>query len=234
MWEFIDKIVYINLDHREDRRQIMQKLFDEGQIPPEKIHRFSAIKHKFGIVGCSMSHISVLKLAKEQKWKNVLIMEDDLTWKDFEENYKQLETLPEFDVCMIGGQYLEKSNLKVTGAFYTNAYIVSSHYYDTLLDNFETGLSLKLDKKMFSFGSLEKKNKLYENMVNEDYWNCLDVYWIKLQLRDNWIGISMIEQVPTYSDLYNKDVDHANTTIHTHVINSIFMDRAKAYFKIEK
>ena len=27
MWEFVDKVVYINLDHREDRRQVMQKFF---------------------------------------------------------------------------------------------------------------------------------------------------------------------------------------------------------------
>lgn len=50
MWEFVDKIVYINLDHREDRRTIMNTFFDKGNIPEEKIHRFSAVKDLNGII----------------------------------------------------------------------------------------------------------------------------------------------------------------------------------------
>ena len=227
MWSFIDKLVYINLDHREDRRQIMQKLFEEGKIPSEKIERFSAIKHDVGIVGCAMGHISILKRAKQQRWKNVLILEDDLCWTNFEENYKKLEDLvsKSFDVCMLGGLYLDFEDPKIKVAVCTNAYIVSSHYYHTLLDNFETGLRMKLDKKVSAFPirSLSEKRKQYNNIVDKDNRYNVDVYWIKLQLKDNWIGIiePMIEQVECYSDIYNKVLDRRNLDKEIYIRNIV-------------
>ena len=78
MWEFIDKIIYINLDHRDDRRKIMSKFFQNTKIPLEKVVRFSGIKKKYGPRGCLESHTSILELAKENGWKNILILEDDL------------------------------------------------------------------------------------------------------------------------------------------------------------
>ena len=211
MWEFIDKVVYINLDHREDRRQVMQKFFDDGQIPFEKIERFSAIKHDVGIIGCAMGHISILKKAKEQKWKSVLILEDDLQWVNFEENYKKLENLKSYDVCMLGGFYIDTHPPRIKAAFCTNAYIVSSHYYDTLLANFEYGLSQKLNKKVSAFPILNvtEKRKRYNEMVDADNLHNVDVYWMKLQQKDNWVGViePMIEQVVSFSDIYGKMLD---------------------------
>lgn len=210
MWEFIDKVVYINLDHREDRRQIMQKLFDQGQIPTEKVERFSAIKHKVGIIGCAMGHISILKRAKEQKWKSVLILEDDLEWIDFKENYNKLEELVSnpFDVCMLGGMYILTDPPKIISAIYTNAYIVKSHYYDTLLNNFEYGLSQKLNKiyvpPLFPKITSSKRERIYLELVEKDNCHNVDIYWMKLQIKDNWVGIisPMIRQVISFSDIY--------------------------------
>ena len=213
MWEFVDKVVYINLDHREDRRQIMQKLFDEGKIPPEKIERFSAIRHKVGIIGCAQGHIAILKMAKANNWKRVLILEDDLKWINFEENYKKLEDLVSnpFDVCMLGGFYIDTNPPKIIASFCTNAYIVSSHYYDTLLNNFEYGLSQKLNKpkSILRFETSSKKENDYNRLVDADNIHNVDVYWMKLQQKDNWVGIiePMIEQTVSFSDIYGKMLD---------------------------
>ena len=100
MWEFLDKVIYINLDHREDRRKIMEKLCIDARIPEEKVLRFSAIKHQHGIVGAALSHISVLKLAKEQRYKRILILEDDMEFVDFETNYLKLEKLISTNIWM--------------------------------------------------------------------------------------------------------------------------------------
>ena len=233
MWEFIDKLVYINLDHREDRRQIMQKLFDEGQIPTEKIHRFSAIKHDVGICGAAMSHIGVLKLAKQNEWKSILVLEDDVNWVNFEENYKKLEDLVSkpFDVCMLGGLYVETTPPKVHFALFTNSHIIRSHYYDVLLENYETALKIKLDKKVPSFPikSPSEKKRLYNQLVDADNFHNIDVFWIREQLRGNWVGIipSMTSQVPSYSDIYHKDVDNQSLvkalceSINSDTINSV-------------
>jgi glycosyl transferase family 25 len=72
MWEFIDKIIYINLDDREDRRLVMKSFFERGNIPLEMVVRFPAIKRSRGALGCAESHMEVLKLANKENWKNIL------------------------------------------------------------------------------------------------------------------------------------------------------------------
>ena len=211
MWEFVDKVVYINLDHREDRRKIMADFFKEGCIPEEKIIRFSAIKHAVGIVGCAMGHIAILKRAKSEGWKSVLILEDDMRWIKFDENYEKLSKYNDlqWDVCMLGGLYLEDRDPYVKMAFCTNAYIVRSHYYDTLLDNFETGLRKKLDVKLPPLISINKDARR-NNLIQERNQYNVDVYWFLLQERDTWIAMiePMCDQVPTYSDIYNQIIVH--------------------------
>jgi len=209
MWEFVDKVVYINLDRREDRRQIMKEFFEKGQIPEEKIYRFSAIKDPIGFIGCAKSHIGVLKLAKQNKWKSVLILEDDLEWIDFANTYNKLEDLIKietWDVCMLTGLYFITNPPYIKFAFYTNAYIVKEYYYDTLIQNMEYGLSKKQDvmiersKHMLSFRR-KYNHPLYEHLYN------VDVYWTKLQQRDNWIGCldpPICQQKATYSDINNE------------------------------
>lgn len=218
MWEFIDKAVYINLDHREDRRIIMKQFFEESKIPTEKVERFHAIRHPVGIIGCAMGHISILKKAKTEGWKCVLILEDDMRWIDFDTNYPKLESLvngQHWDVCMLGGLFLEHELPLIKMAFCTNAYIVQSHYYDILLNNFETGLRRKLDanKPMF-FSKTEESMAAYYNRVSRLNQYNVDVYWFKLQERDKWIGIGpMCDQLPTYSDIYNKVVVHQDVNV---------------------
>lgn len=209
MWEFIEKFVYINLDHREDRREIMRVFFEKGNVPQDKIIRFSAIKDNPGIIGAAKSHIAVIKMAKENNWKNVLILEDDLTWVNFEESYKKLESLinnEEWDVCLLGGDYIKTvPPNRVNISLHTSAYIVKLHYYDKLLNNYETGLRKKLELAPIymnlPFNKMNKVNFLKNNTL---YFN-IDVYWSKLQLKDNWIGIiePMCVQVDSYSDNAN-------------------------------
>ena len=75
MSDKIDKIIYINLKKRTDRRQQIEEDLTALQL---KYERFDAIETPgFGLLGCGLSHLSVLKLAKERAYKNVLILEDD-------------------------------------------------------------------------------------------------------------------------------------------------------------
>ena len=217
MWDFLDKVVYINLDHREDRRQIMQTLFDEGQVPPGKVHRFSAIKHKYGIIGTAYSHIGILQLAKQEGWKRVLILEDDMQWVDFKSNYKKLEdlvTTPNWDVCMIGGLYLKTTDIKVNMALWTNGYITQSHYYDALISNFQRGILFKLNKIPKKTWTISRE-QMINKMICEDDLHNVDTYWVKLQYKDNWIGVipKMLKQVPSWSDLTHNFEDHESTPI---------------------
>jgi glycosyl transferase family 25 len=99
--ELIDKIIYINLDDRTDRKDsICETLKDYSH----KVLRFSAIKNIYGPIGCTMSHITVLETAIQNKWNNVLIIEDDMVWKT-KNNLDKLEELIKnpYDVIVLAG-----------------------------------------------------------------------------------------------------------------------------------
>ena len=193
MWEFIDKIVYINLDHRQDRRDIMSKFFEKGQIPLEKVIRFPAIKRSRGEVGCLESHTEVLKMAKFEQWKNVLILEDDIEWTNFEQ-YSKLEELtnfPKWDVIMLMGWYYRYDFPRIFYANHTSAYLVNKSYYNTLLENRLESLEKIKKRSGFNFSSFS--------------FNA-DVYWKKLMEKDNWYGLypCICRQVDGFSDVGNK------------------------------
>jgi hypothetical protein len=62
---------YINLDHRTDRNEsTIKELRKLGIHNP---HRFSAIKKDNGAIGCYMSHLEVLKLARDRMLPYVTI-----------------------------------------------------------------------------------------------------------------------------------------------------------------
>lgn len=190
--EDIEKVVYINLDHRTDRNESvvneLRKVF-----PKSKIIRFSAIKDEtHGGIGCTKSHIAVLKMAIENNWKNVLIVEDDMVWKD-KSGFAKVENYMKepYDVILLGGTDMVFDGNRLIEALTTTAYLVSNHYYETLLSNFEEGLDKFLETRIY--------NKC-----------AIDQYWIRLQRTDNWRGIMpcLCIQTPSYSDIESKNVNY--------------------------
>jgi len=177
MWEFIDKIIYINLDHRQDRRDIMSKFFEEGHIPLEKVVRFSAIKRQYGPLGCLESHTEVLRIAKRNGWANVLVLEDDLKWSNFEEGYTKLEELiklPKWDVIMLAGWYAKYDFPRVFDAYNAGAYLVNSQYINTLLKNREYSVTNLRNGVGFDFRNPKYFADAYwNNLIAVDTWYCI-------------------------------------------------------------
>ena len=83
----LTKIYYINLNKRPDRREHIEKELNAFDL------RYEAIETKgFGIHGCGLSHLNVIKMAKENNYENVLILEDDFTFLVSKEEFeKQLD-----------------------------------------------------------------------------------------------------------------------------------------------
>jgi glycosyl transferase family 25 len=195
MWDFVDKVVYINLDHRTDRNEHIKRV---TKTFGDKVSRFSAIKTQFGAIGCSMSHISVLRMAIKNNWNNVLIMEDDTEWHNFEQGYKTLKKLTSnpYDVIMLGGSFVSyyPETLRLHRALTTTAYLVNKHYMKTLLDNFEEGL-----------------NKLLVSQSERGLY-AIDTYINSLQQADNWYIVQppLVYQAPTFSDVENSFVDYTS------------------------
>jgi GR25 family glycosyltransferase involved in LPS biosynthesis len=76
----IDKIYYINLEHRIDRKEQFEKQITThfaNSILESRIERFPAIKHNQGLLGCSMSHLEVIKKAKLTCARYIIVFEDD-------------------------------------------------------------------------------------------------------------------------------------------------------------
>jgi len=185
MWEFIDKIVYINLDKRPEKNEHMKKII--SIFPSEKVVRFSAIEWNPGSVGCTKSHIEVMKMAIDNKWKNVLILEDDVVWNRFELGYPLLEKLAsqEYDVIHLGpsSANYDVSTLRLYSGSCTSSYLVNGHYIPKLLSNFQEGLGLLIETK-------------------GDKYPC-DVHWTSLMKTDKWYLCNpcLMYQHESYSDI---------------------------------
>lgn len=195
MSKYIDKIFYINLDKRTDRRaEIENELMEYDLI--EKAERYSAIytPHS-GIVGCGWSHLNVLKKARDSGCKNVLIFEDDFQFivpKDqFEaELTRFFESNIEYDVCLLAyiiqrSQDVEQYPFvgKILDGQTASAYLVNEHYIQRLIDLYEWALPL-----------LEQTN---------EHWNYAnDLVWKRLQPNANWYYFKtrIGKQRPSYSD----------------------------------
>jgi len=64
----------VNLDERKDRLDKLEESWYRLNFYPE---RFSAIRHGSGAIGCYLSHLAILKEAREKN-KSVLVFEDDI------------------------------------------------------------------------------------------------------------------------------------------------------------
>ena len=149
--DYLDGVLYINLDKRTDRRDAMEAQCEVYGISCE---RLPAIAHSFGIVGCTKSHRAAYQLAKDRGYKNVLIFEDDFQFlvppEVFEEEMSNIfESGLEFDVCMLAYNLKsfqecgeDISVLRVHEAQTASAYIVNQHYYDTLIGLYDCVLPL--------------------------------------------------------------------------------------------
>jgi len=79
----IDKIIYINMDARADRRSVLLQEFERIGFPKNKIIRFSASSYNgCPNSGCLLSHANVLEMAYDMDLQNVLVIEDDFVFID--------------------------------------------------------------------------------------------------------------------------------------------------------
>jgi hypothetical protein len=179
----VEHILYINLEHRIDRKeQIMKTLLE--YFPEEIIYRIPGILNiDSPCIGIAQAHINALEHAIQNNWKHVLIMEDDMVFNEFEKNYKKLQELmlSSYDAIVLGGIYVDYNpeTSKLNKCSSMGAYLVHQNYYDVLLNNFKDGLKnliredLKLNTRTFSWslnrGSLERAR----TYIIDQYWQIL-------------------------------------------------------------
>jgi GR25 family glycosyltransferase involved in LPS biosynthesis len=193
--KFLDFIVFINLEHRHDR---LAEITSELEKMELQARRFNAIKHHLGYVGCSQSHLAVLKMALDNDWPYVLILEDDFTFEiDKQTLFQQVQSLVEYsnsnpvDVCFFSYNMIKSEPIAGTSDFIkaldcqtTSGYLIMNHYYSKLIELYEWANPIL---------ELTQKHWLY----------ACDQCWKVYQPKDNWIAFKnrIGKQRESYSDI---------------------------------
>jgi glycosyl transferase family 25 len=192
MSKYIDKIFYINLDKRTDRRNEIEEELLRFGLEGE---RYSAIyTPESGIVGCGYSHLNVLKLARDRGYNNVLILEDDFQFivskEEFEEEMTRFfKCKKHYDVLMLSYIVQETAETefpflgKVLNGQTASGYLINKHYINILIELYEWAIPL-----------LQQTNHhwLYAN----------DHVWKRLQPPHHWFYLKkrIGKQRESYSD----------------------------------
>jgi hypothetical protein len=192
----IDAILYINLEHRTDRKEHVLREIHKLCKDDSKIHRIDAIKREPGILGCGLSHKKALEYARDHpEWRNVLILEDDFTFKDVDvvASVDMLQHhAPQMDVGLLSFnpdklRYADTSHPNVKKVYYSqtaSSYLIRKEYIPVLLKNVTEGV-----EDMETYGKAHR--------------NCIDIHWTLLQPCANWYAIypAIGHQYDNYSDI---------------------------------
>jgi glycosyl transferase family 25 len=197
----IKNVHYINLNARPDRKIHVEN--ELNKVGFKEINRFSAIKMANGALGCSMSHLKLLEMAKLKELDHILIVEDDILFTNPELFIQQfnwfLRNHKDFDVVLLAGNnyspytLIDDSCVKISNCQTTTGYLVKKSYYDKLIENIKNGISKLVKQPHLSY--------LY----------CIDQYWKQLQKTDKWylvIPLTVIQKID-YSDINKKNEDYS-------------------------
>lgn len=195
---YFDKIYCLNLDRRQDRWKKASEQFNRFNI---NVERWSAIDGDsldnklldyynpdglkgeeasiLGItenknaIGCLLSHLEIIKNAKENNYNRILIFEDDIILSNnFLEEVKQIEKL-DWKLLYLGASQFLWNNIEIKDGHYnckktlgTFAYAIDSSIYDDLINIFEKG-SQSVDNLLSIIQSKYKNGcfTIYPNIV---------------------------------------------------------------------
>jgi GR25 family glycosyltransferase involved in LPS biosynthesis len=199
--ELLQYTLYINLENRKDRLKNIETQMKNMGIKGERVN---AVHMADGAVGCTLSHIRCLEMAKARGWPYVFICEDDILFLNpqlLKENLQKFSenTSISWDVVILGGNNCPPYNrvadycIRVYNNQTTTGYIARSSYYDTLIANFK-----------------ESANQLMRSPhMRKQY--ALDIYWKQLQQKYAWYMITppTVIQCTDYSDIEKREVNYS-------------------------
>jgi glycosyl transferase family 25 len=196
----IKNAFYINLEHRTDRKEHVEKELNSIGI---KASRFNAIKMKNGAIGCSMSHLKILQDAQKNNLDHLLVVEDDITFLDPQLFKTQINNFfklhgNNWDVILLAGnnmppyERIDETCVKVSRCQTTTGYLVNGHYINILVSNIKMGLTHLINKP------------------TETINYAIDKFWFILQGSGNWYLITPLTVVQRndYSDIEHRVMDY--------------------------
>jgi hypothetical protein len=188
-----DAVLYINLAHRTDRKElILNEIQKIKNIDESQIYRIDGVLEPMcGHIGCGKSHINALELAITNNWSSVLVLEDDFCFNehyDDEHSFNKIQNI-EWDVMLLaqGYHYNQDSDydfLKTARrSTTTSGYIVRKHYYPVLLDNFKNSVAIMEQEFQTHSENCIAQNAPVSKM---NICSAIDQHWFSLQEKDTF------------------------------------------------
>ena len=227
----LDAIIYINLENRSDRKDLLMQELEKLNTNMGKVHKVSGVyMPKNGHKGCVQSHILALNMIKMNKWDRVLILEDDaeLDMSPVTINNiinKSLEELdnkhPEWNVIMLAtaNKVLDNSSNKTIPIEITTDDGTTIPLKIEKLKTATTA-SAYIVKNTYVDTILNLFNNCNNNMSPEklngndfEQW-ALDQKWFDIQMKDKWFCFDkdIIKQRAIWSTTQTNVGKYANSS----------------------
>ena len=149
---YFDKVFCINLDRRPDKWAESTEEFKKIGLEVERVSGVDGQTLKplgkitAGEMGCSLSHINILKSMVENNWQRILVLEDDAVFipnvqEYFEANLAAIPT--EWDMLYLGGNHLNVPTpinpiiSKITKSYTTSHYGISLNLAKVVIDRIQ-------------------------------------------------------------------------------------------------
>jgi len=205
------KTIVINLVNRTDRKEEVIKEFQRINLTdyefypavkpdikdvPKTFLPQKSTNYRRGCWGVLQSHLSVIKIAKERGYPEILICEDDVQFlveKPFEKIEKSLSELPsDWVMLFLSGNHKKPCNkftnntVKINYSYSLCSYILNNNYYDLIINLLSNEINI-----------IEEIDIIYAKQIQSKF-NCY------------CITPHITTQRPSYSDILEKKVDYKN------------------------
>jgi GR25 family glycosyltransferase involved in LPS biosynthesis len=147
--KYISEAWYINLDDRPDRKEHMDKELSKYGLE-NFVQRYSAVKAiertpHHCVKASGTSHRNLIQYAKDKNLDNILILEDDIFFKEgtfelLEKSLKSLFKRDDWDIYYVSANVfdgtlnlIDENLMRIHGCYCVHAYIIPSRAYDKML-----------------------------------------------------------------------------------------------------
>jgi GR25 family glycosyltransferase involved in LPS biosynthesis len=173
-FEYFDKVFLINLDKRKDRLDRCNDIFEKNNVK-DLVERFPGIvpdpsddipytkdteKIKVPLYGCLLSHVNIIKKAKAEGLKSILVFEDDVDFINIDSIEKSVDQLKNRDWSLfyLGAnthvpiEKVDENLLILKKGYATHAVAYHESFYDYFIDSFEQKKIHIIDVWLSDFG----------------------------------------------------------------------------------
>jgi GR25 family glycosyltransferase involved in LPS biosynthesis len=213
----VDKVFYINLEARTDRRSEIENEL-KTQFGYDRAERFvgiTALDCGFteggGIYGCTMSHIYLFRKMIENGWDTMMVFEDDVqlltSRNSIDAHINSFLDDPKCDILCIGNSCGDNSHYnqhlkRCYNTQTTSCYVVKKQFIKTLLDCYFKDPSESMTYK-------EEGLREHGPTINH-HIGWIDTGWSELQ-KTHYFMMPQERQLlqrPSFSNIMNKHVSY--------------------------